>query len=168
MFRGTYLLNDWWSNLRWITNWFQFGWDQYDLTRAVANYVDTDLINDTPELQGNGEPEIIAVGHSLGGGLAQQAGYASEKINRVYSFNGSAVTGFYSANKSNRTREVLSTKRIYRIGERGEVLAIFRNIMRTIYPVLEKNPKIVEVTYNFGEFGLIRNHSISDLACALE
>lgn len=37
---------------------------------------------------------IHAVGHSLGGGLAQQAGYLSKKIKEVYTFNTSPVTNW--------------------------------------------------------------------------
>lgn len=166
VFRGTHTFGDWWSNVRWFTKYFGNGWDQYDLARTVANYVANDLVNVHPELQGLGTPEFIAAGHSLGGGQAQQAGYANPKFTRVYSFNGSSVTGFYDLDKSERD-ENKQGLRIYRISERGEVLALLRAFMKIIYPVVEKNPKIVEATYNYGERGLISQHSIDDLACSL-
>lgn len=164
VFRGTHTWGDWWSNAHWITQYLSSGWDQYDLTRSLANHVVNNVLSDHPELQALGEPEFIAAGHSLGGGLAQQAGYANSRIKRVYSFNGSSVTGFYDVPDRDQTKIGM---RIYRIGERGEVLSLLRTFMKIIYPVVEKNPKIVEATYNFGTLGLVSQHSIDDLACAL-
>ena len=165
VFRGTHTLGDWWSNLRWFTKYIPIlnGWDQYDLTQTVAHYVANDLVGHHKDLQGNGEPEIIAAGHSLGGGLAHQAGYATKAIKRVYSFNGTSVTGFFSLSKNERYKEGM---RIYRIGERGEILALLRNTMKILFPVVQINPKIVEATYNFGPAG-VTAHSIDDMAIAM-
>jgi len=164
VFRGTQTLGDWWSNARWLTKYFGAGWDQYDLARTIANHVANNLLIDHPELQGLGTPEFIAAGHSLGGGLAQHAGYTNPLIKRVYSFNGTSVTGFYDIPDRDENKQGL---RIYRISERGEILALLRAFMKTIYPVVEKNPKIVEATYNYGSRGLVSQHSIDDLACSL-
>lgn len=164
-FRGTHTWGDWWSNARWITRFLAPGWDQYDLTQTVARYVESDLIQDLPQLSGK-TVEIVATGHSLGGGLAQQAGYAAVSIKRVYSFNGSSITGFYSV-KENRN-ESKKGMRILRIGERGEVLAYLRAFMRIIFPVVEKDPKILEVTYNFGDGNLVKQHSMAVLASQLQ
>lgn len=164
VFRGTQTWGDWWSNAHWITKYLSSGWDQYDLARTIATHVANNLLVDHPELQGLGTPEIIAAGHSLGGGLAQHAGYAHPLIKRVYSFNGSSVTGFYDVPERDVTKQGL---RIYRISERGEILALLRAFMKIIYPVVEKNPKIVEATYNYGSRGLVTQHSIDDLACSL-
>ena len=164
VFRGTHTYGDWWSNARWITKHLNLGWDQYDLTRTVAHYIDEDLATDHPELFPSPISEIVVAGHSLAGGLAHQAGYAVQSVKRVYSFNGSSVTGFYSVPERDKHKIGM---RIYRIGERGEFLSLLRNFMRLIYPVVERDPKIVEATYNFGSFGLISQHSIDDLACKL-
>ena len=164
VFRGTHTWGDWWSNARWVTKHLNMGWDQYDLARRVATYVSKDLLDKKPELLGDGPPEIIAAGHSLGGGLAQQAGYASPAIRRVYSFNGSSVTGFYDVTEREKNKRGM---RIYRISERGEVLALLRGLMKIVYPVVERDPKIVQASYNFGTLGLISQHSMDDLACAL-
>jgi dienelactone hydrolase len=40
-----------------------------------------------------GTTRIIAVGHSLGGGLAQQAAFVEPRIRHVYAFDPSVVTG---------------------------------------------------------------------------
>jgi hypothetical protein len=164
VFRGTQTWGDWWSNTRWITKYLGAGWDQYDLARSIARHVADNLFTDYPDLEALGEPEFIAAGHSLGGGLAQHAGYASPLIKRVYSFNGTSVTGFYDIPDRDENKQGL---RIYRISERGEILALLRAFMKVIYPVVEKNPKIIEATYNYGSRGLVTQHSIDDLACSL-
>ncbi|GJL56202.1 MAG: hypothetical protein NPIRA02_33340 [Nitrospirales bacterium] len=45
-------------------------------------------------LENNPIPRIYAVGHSLGGGLAQQAGYQFRDILKVFTFNSSPVTNW--------------------------------------------------------------------------
>ena len=45
---------------------------------------------------GNPQVRIYAVGHFLGGGLAQQAGYLSKDIKEVYTFNTTPVTNWLS------------------------------------------------------------------------
>lgn len=49
----------------------------------------------------------------------------------------------------------------------AEIPALLRASMTIICPVVEKNPKIIEATYNCGSRGLVTQHSIEDLACAL-
>src|SRR5262249_19533960 len=71
-FRGTDLgqAEDWYANFRWVTRLNPFTCDQYaqtrDLVEGLISRIDTEFGPNT---------EIIAVGHSLGGGLAQQAAY---------------------------------------------------------------------------------------------
>ena len=38
---------------------------------------------------------------------------------------------------------------------------------RVVYPVTERDPHIVEVTYNFNRGNAVGQHSIQKLACAL-
>jgi hypothetical protein len=39
--------------------------------------------------------------------------------------------------------------------------------MSLIYPVVEKDPQIVEITYNFSNGDAVKQHSIAEMACAL-
>lgn len=69
---------------------------------------------------------IFATGHSLGGGLAQQAGYISEHILEVYTFDTSPVTNwsFLMLHKAVRQTD----PKIFRVYHWHEGLAYVRNI----------------------------------------
>lgn len=56
------------------------------LPRLIARLVDP--------AQGHPHVKIYAVGHSLGGGLAQQAGYLSAHVREVFTFNTTPVTNW--------------------------------------------------------------------------
>jgi pimeloyl-ACP methyl ester carboxylesterase len=74
VFRGTHEWKDWWSNCRWVTRFIPVGWDQYDLTRRkIADVV-------TRARQRHSSARVVTTGHSLGGGLAQQAAYAHPEM----------------------------------------------------------------------------------------
>jgi len=109
-----------------------------------------------------GATEIVAVGHSLGGGLAQLAAYSDPRIRRVYAFDPSMVTGFYSVNPPNRDRNVqgLAIERIY---EFGEVLAYGRLIMLHSIPLSPCNPRVVSVRFRVFHGAPIALHSLTDL-----
>ena len=102
-FRGTEAkeVDDWMSNFRWVPD--------------LLSQIDREV---------GGPTELVTTGHSLGGGLAQQAGYGSVRIARVYGFDPSPVTGYYDLPAEQRKQSSVG-KRIYRIYEHGEVLAIW-------------------------------------------
>ncbi len=162
-FAGTNDPGDIWSNLYWLTQYWPGGWGQYDLARtlgpAIESYVETRFA-DKKDLR------IVATGHSLGGGLAHQAAYAAKNIDRVFAFDSSSVTGFYSVDKAIRDASKVNM-RIYRVHERGEILAYLRSFMSVIYPIVEKTPQIIETTVNFDDGQPVGQHSIEALSCAL-
>lgn len=163
VFRGTdsTQVGDWLSNFRWITRIIPFFWDQYDQTRALIPKLVEGILNDY-----NNKVELVAAGHSLGGGLAQQAGYVSKHIKKVYTFDPSVVTGYHSVCKENRKINEKGM-RIYRTYEHGETLAYLRWLFKSIYPISNKNPKIVEIRYNLTSGSPLSQHSIRDLASRL-
>ncbi|MEM7358182.1 MAG: hypothetical protein AAF431_03680 [Pseudomonadota bacterium] len=162
-FAGTESTGDIWSNLHWLTRYWPGGWGQYDLARALGPIIQERI---KARFAHKTNIEIIATGHSLGGGLAHQAAYASSDINRVFAFDSSSVTGFYSVDKDIRNESKLDMS-IYRVHERGEILAYLRSLMSVLYPVTEKQPQIIEATVNFDQGQAIGQHSIEKLSCAL-
>jgi hypothetical protein len=160
-FRGTVGgdKGDWESNFRWILRAFPI-YDQYDQVRDHVG----DFIGhiERDKCYRKGQTEIIAVGHSLGGGLAQLAAYSDSRIRRVYAFDPSMVTGFYSVDPPNRDRNVqgLGIERVY---ELGEVLAYGRLIMLHYIPLSPCNPRVVSVRFRVFQGAPIALHSLTDL-----
>lgn len=161
-FRGTdpTEFGDWYSNFRWGTRFIPFVWDQYDQTRALTPGLVSMLKDKFP-----GVP-ITATGHSLGGGLAHQAGYMSEEIKEVFAFAPSSVTGYYSIDESARVRNS-EGMRIYRIFERGEILEGLRWAMSKVYPIQIEDPQIIELRFSFSDQSAIDDHGMHAFACSL-
>ncbi len=172
VFRGTELddLGDWYSNFRWLTKFNPITTDQYHATTELVMQLVPSLLGDFgPDL------EIVAVGHSLGGGLAQRAGYSSPHISTVYAFSTSPVIGNPSSDRevNQKNREGLV---IFRVFESGEILAAGRWLHRKLIDLSSKNPKVIELVFSFrhGFFsrrstgdGTISQHSIRKLTCDL-
>jgi hypothetical protein len=104
-FRGTMQGNrgDWESNFHWILRAFPV-YDQYDQVRDHIGDFVAHIERD--KCYRAGSTQITAVGHSLGGGLAQLAAYSDPNIRRVYAFDPSMVTGYYSVDPRNRDENV--------------------------------------------------------------
>ena len=157
VFRGTNDLKDWWSNLRWFTRFIPIGWDQYTcVRREIPNIVDRAKAR-------HGSVRMITVGHSLGGGLAQQAAYAHPEIKYAVAFDPSPVTGFRSVPKAARdaNRKGIAIDRVY---ERGEILAYLRTLVRWMIPLSLKDPTITEIRFNVTKGDPIMQHSMVKLA----
>lgn len=176
VFRGTRFTKwrDWYSNANWITKFVPFVHNAYKQTQLQINLYLNGIEEQLKENNIIGEGEKIkftATGHSLGGGLAQQAAYASKKIETVFAYDSSPVTGFYSVKKQQRI-ENCKDLNIYRIWEHGEILLYLRHITKTVQKLSLKpniDPRIVEVRFNFLEnTNAISEHSIITLARSLE
>lgn len=165
MFRGTRGLKgweDWFANCRWLTKFIPFTWDQYDHTHHIAGPAVATL-----KQRFGDKLRIFSAGHSLGGGLAQHAGYSVQDIKTIYVFNTSPITGFYSLPKEDREHNA-KQMRILRIYEHGEILAYFRLVMRFFYPISYRNPSITEVRFNFGQGDGIAQHNMEKFALGLK
>lgn len=162
-FRGTNFREaaDWYSNLRWITRILP-GYDQYQQVRDNIKKWVADLSTACPK---DKTPRIVAVGHSLGGGLAQQAAYAHRPVCHVLAFDPSFVTGYYSTKDSDRNAEGLVIDRAY---EHGEILAYLRFLIRQVYPASATDPAIRTVRFDFVDRGSIFDqHSMMALTAGL-
>jgi hypothetical protein len=175
-FGGTIFNNgmDWRSNLRWLIPGHR---DQYtDVVRTFAPAFIAEVAKRKSDRRypSLGDATLVSVGHSLGGGLAQQFCYAlplSEQVQRVahaYAFDPSPVTGFFSVDPHTRdqNKKVLRIERIY---ERGEILAIVRSLTSVLWKPSAIAPAICGVRYNlFSTVNPIAGHSITRMACRLE
>ena len=160
-FRGTVGgdKGDWESNFHWILRAFPI-YDQYDQVRDhIGDFIDH---VERDRCYRRGATEITAVGHSLGGGLAQLAAYSDSRIRRVYAFDPSMVTGYYSVDPPNRDRNVQGL-RMERVYEFGEVLAYGRLIMLHWIPLSPCNPRVVSVRFRVFQGAPIALHSLTDL-----
>ncbi len=160
VFRGTRGLNfgDWFSNIRWATRFIPGTWDQYREAQALVTHVIGSLRTELGP-----EGKIISTGHSLGGGLAQLAAYATPEISVVYAFNSSPVTAYFSVDRKIR-EESSKELRILRLYEHGEVLAYLRLGLRLAYPLHPADPEITEIRFNFGNGNPASDHSMERFA----
>lgn len=128
-FRGTenrpgQMFNDWRSN---FAAFFGFEPNQY----AAARQRMLPLIDELAKvLQPQaGDTKIYVVGHSLGGGLAQQAGYMSKRVKEVYTFNTTPVTNWSQLRLHGQVQNAYPI--IHRIYHGGEFLEKVRFVSTT-------------------------------------
>lgn len=174
-FGGTVFTNpkDWEANLRWFIPHHD---DEY--TAIIKNFRDafvTEYLRkeQQPEYKFLRRAQLYSTGHSLGGGLAQEFAYALPRnadvprVTKVFAFDPSPVTGFYSVKKDLREYNAknLAIDRIY---ERKEVLAILRSFMNFVIRPSIAEPVVRQIRYNlFTKWNIIYDHSIARLACKL-
>jgi len=168
-FGGTVFNNgkDWISNFRWFIPYHE---DEYT---AAVHYFTPEFIREFGRRFGETSGmTLIATGHSLGGGLAQQFAYALPtnsaipRVAEVYAFDPSPVTGYFSvaAELREKNKTGLKTDRIY---ERGEILAILRSFMSLFVPPTAADPEIKGVRYALYQGNPVADHSIDRMACML-
>lgn len=180
--RGTEFTSwrDWVSNFRWFFRIIPFYPDQYSV---VADKVGVEFLQELKKKVQNdidryNSVKLVATGHSLGGGLAQNLAYSlpletlpdgklMPRVTSVYAFDPSPVTGWFSVKK--HIRETNATGlHIDRVFEHGEILAYLRLIMRYLNPPRKQDPSVREIRYNFVDsINPFSSHSMRLIACAL-
>jgi hypothetical protein len=172
-FGGTVARNrkDWISDMRWFIPHHDDQYTKIVDTLGTAFIAEYSTGHASCEVSPNSD--LFSTGHSLGGGLAQEFAYSLPindtvmPVKKVYAFDPSPVTGYYSVKEPIRdhNRTSLAIDRIY---ERGEVLAIFRSLINIVYPPSECNPTIRQVRYNlFHTWNPFAGHSMAELAFRL-
>jgi hypothetical protein len=161
-FRGTDAneIGDWLSNLRWFIARPLF--DQYDQVQKAV----PDIIR-TIYRTGCKPSIIVATGHSLGGGLAQHAGFADRRIDYVYAFDPSPVTAFFAVPFPERSAatERLGVDRIY---ESGEILSLPRYLASGVFPSSQCRPRVRIVRFSTVTApSRLERHRIGNLTRAL-
>jgi len=164
-FRGTRYtsLGDWFANLRVITRLLPGLTDHYERARTVVPH----LVSHIQE-QFGASVNVTACGHSMGGGLAQFAAYASPHIDQSIVFASSPIISKTLIDQPARDANAKDTLAV-RVYEKGEILAAFRYLATLLMPVSKSNPKVIELRFNFNADGdPIEDHSIASLALQLE
>jgi hypothetical protein len=175
VFRGTEARHgkDWRSNLRWL---LRPTVDHYTLTSDVIAPALRDWLQakiDSGEVAPN--VRLVAVGRSLGGGLAQRLAYSFRappnatdmRMSRVYAFDPSPVTGWASTDKALREHNA-DGMLIDRVLEDGEALSYLRDLIAIFLPPSEARPAIRGMKFNFKHsLNPLSNHSMRLIACAL-
>lgn len=158
-FRGTenrpgQVRSDWTSNLA-----AAFGFEpaQYKVARDHVPGVILRLIK---AAGGSDKIKIYAVGHSLGGGLAQQAGYLSNDILEVFTFNTTPVTNWTYLRHIGLVRQGYPI--IHRIYHGGEALETPRFIATTATKARYGRH---DIGIQFDNRSYIKGHSMKILAC---
>lgn len=164
VFRGTNYLEfaDWVANLRPLTN-TPWVWDQYEQARTLTPV----LVAKLDSAYGGGE-RIFAAGHSLGGGLAQHAGFTCSRIDKVFAFNSSPLTGYCDVAKKERIRHG-SARCTHLVYESYEVLAMLRFVPGYLDRFTD-NANAVVVRYNFSDLKSLspfRQHEMQRLVAGL-
>jgi dienelactone hydrolase len=163
-FRGTdrHDSGDWTSNFRFLYRLIP-RFDQYDQVRTHIRQV-------VARIKRNGcggkDTLFVATGHSLGGGLAQQAAYADGTIRYVYAFDSSPITGIFDVSAIVRERNTrgLGVDRAY---EAGEILILPRLLIENIVPPWPCNPRVRTVRFNVLSGSPLAQHSINELTAKL-
>ena len=157
-FRGTDAddRGDFLSNVRWFAR-LPNRLDEYDQVRITIADIAHRIRAVCPSAQ------IVAVGHSLGGGLAQHAAYGRRDIRYVYAFDSSPVTGVFDFVKDGYLATQIGLG-IDRINEGGELLEIVRVIIGGFTHPSPCNPRIRTVRFNFVQGSSpVAQHSVTDL-----
>jgi Lipase (class 3) len=166
-------LADWFANFRWFIPHHD---DEY--TQVVKAFqplftAKYQQLQGRPDYAFLGNAKLYATGHSLGGGLAQEFAYSVPnalgvpRVAKVYAFDPSPVTGYYSVDSGLRdsNKQSLAIDRIY---QRREILAILRSFMNLIHRPSAQSPVVREVRYNlFTGWNPVHRHSISELSDCL-
>jgi len=143
---------DWSTNL---ANFFGFEPAEYALARDHLKKLTNRLRRDAPKAR------IYAVGHSLGGGLAQQAGYLSKDIAEVYTFNTTPVTNWSHLRILGLVEQGYPI--IHRVYNGGEGLAGIRAVATASTSTRYGRH---DVQVQFGPKSPVAGHGMSVIACS--
>lgn len=189
VFEGTVFTSrdHWKANLRWFLRFLPKYEDHYTIASKAIGAAVHKVISESPKryifdptssslkLNDGRNVRIVATGHSLGGGLAQQFSYAflqdanpptGPKVEEVFAFDPSPVTGWFSTQNPPRDYNAKGL-RINRIFEHGEVLAYLRLFTSNIY-LSKADPVIWIYRYNVKESAdIVSSHSMNQLTCSL-
>jgi hypothetical protein len=172
-------MDDWRANFRWFLA-LSDSKDEYTVLTDtfvptfVAEYL---RLEANPEWAWLKDAHVVSTGHSLGGGLSQRFAYSLRAISgvptvkEVYAFDPSPVSGKRSSPNFSEQADGLT---IYRIYNRGEILASLRSLVRFGNPGDRRNQGQTWIDIRYRDnwswrtllpSGSVHAHGIYDLAC---
>jgi hypothetical protein len=174
-------LQDWKSNFRWLLAPF----DPQDAFEVLTHTFVPEFAkayrerSDRPGGEWMKTAQVIATGHSLGGGLAERFAYSLNvdygipRVKEVYAFDPSPVSGKRSVKGWEEQARGLT---IYRIYNRGEILASIRSILALVEkPPIEQGQTWIDIRYRDNwswrtllPSGSVHAHAMYDLACFMK
>jgi hypothetical protein len=169
---------DWKSNLRWVLSYFD---SQDEYTVLTDKFVPAfqgvfELRATQPGWEWLKEAKIVSTGHSLGGGLAQRFAYSLAgkndipRVQAVFAFDPTPVSGKRSSPNFEEQAKGLT---IYRIYNRGEILASLRSLVHFGNPGDRRNQGQTWIDIRYCDdwtwrsllpSGSVHAHGMSDLA----
>ena len=155
-FRGVKLLDPGdWFYLRWLA-------PRFDPYQQVQARIETIAAMTGCRHAGT---RIVAVGHSVGGGLAEAMAYTNGRIRYVYAFNSFPVGGFFGPDPAVQARNKIGLG-VDNVYEAGEIADIPRLLLKGSGTAC--NPRIRTVQFNLIPIGLpIEKHKIDTLTMNL-
>ncbi len=165
----------WVSNLHWLGRIFGVT-DQYTQVRYnISRFIDRIVKDPCYRPRGAGKTVVTVVGHSLGGGLARHAGYVDARIDSVYTFDPSFVTGkwdrFFAKAADDpgmgNIAENMQGLTINSTYEHGEVLAYARFITRRLVIQSRNAPHVILTRFNVIEGNIFKQHKLTNLITCL-
>ena len=165
-FRGTVGFTDWISNADPISHYLVD--DYYLQLRRNINAVIRKIANLDCYKRAARRPQIVSVGHSLGGGLAQFAALANKpsepRIAKVFAFDSSPVTGSSLIDRQTLLRNANGLE-IDRVYQSGEVLREVRKYYEQFPKSSSRcNPLVRTVAFDLSQGSAVGLHSMTGLA----
>ncbi len=154
--RSGQMFKDWGSNVAALLG---FEPAQYAMARArmVPLFA---ALESVLEKDPGGGPRIYVTGHSLGGGLAQQAGYLSKSVKEVFTFNTSPVSNWSQLRLDGQVRNAYPI--IHRLYHGGEILEKIRFVTTSVTQARYGRHDIGLQLQGRSSFG---GHSMQIIAC---
>ena len=182
VFRGTESWLDWKSNFRWFLGLFPRYEDQYDVVERHVASAFHEWLMKKDDLS---KHKLVAVGHSLGGGLAQYFAYVlpntrdqkARRVSEVYAFASSPVTGYFTVRDRGRRNSNAKQLDIYHVFEHGEILAFVRLLLGSTMRALgvlgkpsgRRGPRRWTFRFNLSKSAdPIKSHGIAELTALLD
>jgi pimeloyl-ACP methyl ester carboxylesterase len=186
VFRGTVGGGGWMSNFRGLTAMLPFVWDQYRqaemLTTGIIDQIDRLHALADHVLKARQPTRLLytAVGHSLGGGLAQHIYMQLPRITRVVAFDPSPIDGASLVPLERRSAVEEDGRRavdldpgdptraaIHLLYEHGEVISQIAPCHSGPVWGAEGGPTVRCQRVNFTRGNAFRQHNIAQMACHL-